>query len=378
MDFNLTEEQAMIRDMVRKFAENEIKPIAAEIDRDQRFPTETVEQMKELGLMGLSIPEEYGGSGGDLVSYAVACEELARVCASHSAILSVHITGIKSILYFGNEDQKKKYIPAMASGEKIGCFALTEPGAGTDAAAQKSRGVRQGDKFILNGSKVFITNGPVGGTYCIYVMTNPEKKLKGITGFIVDRNTPGFSIGRHEDKMGIRGSSTSEIFFEDMEIPVENMIGNEGEGFKYAMQVLDTGRIGMAAQAVGIAQGALEAAISYVKERIQFGKPISANQGIQWMIADMATKVEVARQMTYRAASLYDQGQRVTVPAAMAKLVAARAAMDVTTMSLQLHGGVGYTKEFPVERFMRDAKITEIYEGTNEVMKMVISGNALA
>ncbi|MDY0242523.1 MAG: acyl-CoA dehydrogenase family protein, partial [Rhodospirillaceae bacterium] len=208
--------------------------------------------------------------------------------------------------------------------------------------------------------------------------TAPEKKLKGITGFIVDRNTPGFSIGRHEDKMGIRGSSTSEIFFKDMEIPVENMIGNEGEGFKYAMQVLDTGRVGMAAQAVGIAQGALEAAISYVKERIQFGKPISANQGIQWMIADMATKVEVARQMTYRAASLYDQGQRITVPAAMAKLVAARAAMDVTTMSLQLHGGVGYTKEFPVERFMRDAKITEIYEGTNEVMKMVISGNALA
>jgi butyryl-CoA dehydrogenase len=334
--------------------------------------------MKALGLFGLSIPEEYGGGGGDTVSYAVACEELARVCASHSAILSVHITGIKSILLFGTEEQKKKYIPDMASGKKIACFCLTEPGAGTDAAAQRSRGVRQGDKFILNGSKVFITNGSVGGTYCLYVMTQPEKKLKGITGFIVDRNTPGFGIGQHEDKMGIRGSVTCEIFYQDMEIPAENMIGAEGEGFKYAMKVLDSGRIGMAAQAVGIAQGALDAAVSYVKERQQFGKPIAANQGIQWMIADMATHIEMARLLTYRAAYLNDQGVRISKEAAMAKLVAATTAMDVTVKAVQLHGGIGYTKSYPVERYMRDAKITEIYEGTNEVMKMIISGSVLS
>jgi butyryl-CoA dehydrogenase len=378
MDFTLTQEQLLIRDMVREFAEKEVKPIAAEIDRDQRYPTETVEQMKALGLFGLSIPEEYGGGGGDTVSYAVACEELARVCASHSAILSVHITGIKSILLFGTEEQKKKYIPDMASGKKIACFCLTEPGAGTDAAAQRSRGVRQGDKFILNGSKVFITNGSVGGTYCLYVMTQPEKKLKGITGFIVDRNTPGFGIGQHEDKMGIRGSVTCEIFYQDMEIPAENMIGAEGEGFKYAMKVLDSGRIGMAAQAVGIAQGALDAAVSYVKERQQFGKPIAANQGIQWMIADMATHIEMARLLTYRAAYLNDQGVRISKEAAMAKLVAATTAMDVTVKAVQLHGGIGYTKSYPVERYMRDAKITEIYEGTNEVMKMIISGSVLS
>jgi butyryl-CoA dehydrogenase len=378
MDFNLTEEQTLIRDMVREFAEKEVKPIAAEIDRDQKYPAATVERMKELDLFGLSIPEEYGGSGGDTVSYALACEELARVCASHSAILSVHITGIKSILLFGTEAQKKKYIPDMASGKKVACFCLTEPGAGTDAAAQQSRGVRQGDNFILNGSKVFITNGAVGGTYCLYVMTQPEKKLKGITGFIVDRDTPGFSIGQHEDKMGIRGSVTCEISYKDMVIPVENMIGVEGDGFKYAMKVLDSGRIGMAAQAVGIAQGALDAAVTYIKERQQFGKPIAANQGIQWMIADMALQIEAARLLTYRAASMNDQGLRVSKEAALAKLAAATTAMDVTVKAVQLHGGIGYTKTFPVERFMRDAKITEIYEGTNEVMKMVISGSVLA
>ena len=378
MDFNLTSEQMMIRDMVREFAAKEVAPIAAEIDRDQRFPTETIEKMKGLGLLGISIPEEYGGAGGDTVSYALACEELARVCASTSAILSVHITGIKSILLFGTEEQKKKYIPDLASGNKLACFCLTEPGAGTDAAAQRSRGVRQGDKFILNGSKVFITNGPVGGTYCLFVLTQPEKKLKGITGFIVDRNTPGFSIGAHEDKMGIRGSWTSEIVYQEMEIPVENMIGVEGDGFKYAMKVLDSGRIGMAAQAVGIAQGALDAAAGYIKVREQFGKPIAANQGIQWMIAEMATSIEAARLLTYRAASLNDQGCRITKEAAMAKLVAATTAMEVTTKAVQLFGGIGYTKSYPVERFMRDAKITEIYEGTNEVMKMIISGSVLA
>jgi butyryl-CoA dehydrogenase len=378
MNFDLTQEQMMIRDMVREFAEKEVKPIAAEIDRDQKFPTETVAQMAKLGLLGISIPEEYGGSGGDVVSYALACEELARVCAAHSAILSVHIGAIKPILYFGTEEQKKKYIPDLAAGKKLACLCLTEPGAGTDAAAQRSRGVRQGDKFILNGSKVFITNGPVGGTYCLFVMTQPEKKLKGITGFIVEREMPGFSIGQHEDKMGIRGSLTSEIVYQDMAVPAENMLGVEGEGFKYAMKVLDSGRIGMAAQAVGIAQGALDAAVAYVKVREQFGKPIAANQGIQWMIAEMATHIEAARLLTYRAAYLNDQGCRMSKEAAMAKLVAATTAMDVTTKAVQLHGGIGYTKHFPVERYMRDAKITEIYEGTNEVMKMIISGSVLA
>jgi butyryl-CoA dehydrogenase len=378
MDFTLTAEQALIRDMVREFAEKEIKPIAAEIDRDQRFPAETVEKMKALDLFGISIPEEYGGAGGDTISYALACEELARVCASHSAILSVHITGIKNILLFGTEEQKKKYIPDMASGKKLACFCLTEPGAGTDAAAQRSRGVREGDNFILNGSKVFITNGAVGGTFCVYVMTQPEKKLKGITGFIVDRDTPGFTIGQHEDKMGIRGSVTCEISYQDMAIPAGDMLGTEGDGFKYAMKVLDSGRIGMAAQAVGIAQGALDATVTYIKERQQFGKPIAANQGVQWMIADMEAQIESARLLTYRAAAMNDLGVRISKEAAMAKLVAARTAMDVTTKAVQLHGGIGYMKSSPVERFMRDAKITEIYEGTNEVMKMIISGSVLA
>jgi butyryl-CoA dehydrogenase len=378
MDFTLTAEQALIRDMVREFAEKEIKPIAAEIDRDQRFPAETVEKMKALDLFGISIPEEYGGAGGDTISYALACEELARVCASHSAILSVHITGIKNILLFGTEAQKKKYIPDMASGKKLACFCLTEPGAGTDAAAQRSRGVREGDNFILNGSKVFITNGAVGGTFCVYVMTQPEKKLKGITGFIVDRDTPGFTIGQHEDKMGIRGSVTCEISYQDMAIPAGDMLGTEGDGFKYAMKVLDSGRIGMAAQAVGIAQGALDATVTYIKERQQFGKPIAANQGVQWMIADMEAQIESARLLTYRAAAMNDLGVRISKEAAMAKLVAARTAMDVTTKAVQLHGGIGYMKSSPVERFMRDAKITEIYEGTNEVMKMIISGSVLA
>ena len=377
MLYKLSDDQVQIRDMVRKFAEKEILPIAAKIDRDQTFPTETVKKMAELGMFGLSIPEEYGGSA-DLMSYALACEELGRVCASHSCILSVHVTGMKSILFFGNDEQKKKYLPDLTSGAKIGCFCVTEPSAGSDAGAQKSRGVKKGDHYVLNGSKCFITNGPVGGTFCIYVLTQPEKGAKGLTGFIVPRETKGLSIGRHEDKMGIRGSSTSEVFFEDMEVPIENMIGKEGDGFKYVMQVLDAGRIGMAAQAVGIAQGALEAAVSYAKTRVQFNRPIAANQGIQWMLAEMSAKVEAARALTYRAASLYDQHERISVAAATAKLVAARAAMDVTTTAVQIHGGIGYTKDLPVERYMRDAKITEIYEGTNEVMKMVISGSLLA
>jgi butyryl-CoA dehydrogenase len=378
MIFDLTEEQKLIRNLVREFALKEVQPIAAEIDRNHRFPSETVARMGELDLLGMTIPEKYGGSGGDTMSFAIACEELAKVCASHAAILSVHTSSTKTLALFGTEEQKRKYIPDLASGKKLACFCLTEPSAGTDAAAQKSRGVRDGDNFIINGTKIFITNGSVGGTYMVFVMTKPEKGLKGITGFIVERGIPGFSIGQLEDKMGIRGSVTAELIFRDMVVPAANMLGEEGQGFKIAMTVLDSARIGMAAQAVGIAQGALDAAVAYTKERHQFGKPIAANQGIQWMIADMATRIEAARLLTYKAAYLYDQGVRNTMEAAMAKLAAATAAMDVTVKAVQLHGGIGYTKAYPVERYMRDAKITEIYDGTNEVMKMIISNSVLA
>ena len=378
MDFMLNEEQALIQNMVREFAEQEVKPIAAEIDKSHRFPKETVERMKELSLFGLAIPEEFGGTGVDTLAAAVVYEELARVCASHSILLSVHGMATKPIYYFGTEEQKKKYLPDLCSGKKIGCFCLTEPGAGTDAAAQASRGVRDGDNFIINGSKVFITNGNQLGTYVIFVMTQPDKGLKGITAFIVDGKNPGLKIGQLEEKMGICGSATAEIIFDNMVVPASDMLGAEGEGFRFAMRALDAGRIGVAAQAVGIAQGALEAAIAYIKERKQFGKPIAANQGIQWMVADMATQLEAARLLTYKAAVLNDQKGRFSMNSAMAKLAASDMAMDVTTKAVQLHGGIGYTKSYPVERFMRDAKITQIYEGTNEVMRMVISGTILS
>ncbi len=378
MDFALNEEQELIRNMVREFAENEIKPIAAEIDKNHRFPAETVARMKELSLFGLALPEEFGGTGVDSLAAAIVYEELARVDASHSIILSVHGMATKPIYYFGTEEQKKKYLPDLASGKSIGCFCLTEPGAGTDAGAQSSRGVRDGDKFIINGSKVFITNGSVGGTYVIFVMTQPDKGLKGITAFIVSRDNPGLKIGQLEEKLGICASATAEIIFDNMVVPVSDMIGQEGDGFKIAMRALDAGRIGVAAQAVGIAQGALDAAVTYIKDRKQFGKPIAANQGIQWMVADMANAVEGARLLSYQAAWHNDKPGRWSKYSAMAKLTAARMAVDVTRDAIQLHGGIGYTKNYPVERFLRDAKITEIYEGTNEVMKMVISGAVLA
>ena len=379
MGYQLTEEQALIKNMVREFAENEVKPIAAEIDKNHRFPAETVKRMVELSLLGLSTPEDLGGAGGDVLSYIIAVEELSRVCATHGVILSAHVSlSMFPILKFGTDEQKKKYIPDMATGKKLGAFCLTEPGAGTDAAAQKTVAELKGDKYILNGSKVFITNGAVAETFIVFAMTDKSKGLKGITAFVVEKSFPGFQVGQTEDKLGICASSTTEIIFKDCEVPVANMLGKEGEGFKIAMQTLDGGRIGIAAQALGIAQGALEAAISYAKERVQFGKPISANQGIQWMLADMATKVEAARLLTYNAANLKDAGERFSKEAAMAKLFAAETAMEVTTKSVQIHGGIGYTKSYPVERMMRDAKITEIYEGTSEVQRMVIAGNILA
>lgn len=379
MDFNFTEEESLIQKTVHDFAEAEIKPIAAEIDRTHEFPTATVKRMADLGLFGLSVPEAYGGSGSSYVTYATAVEELSRVDATHGTILSAHISlGIHPILMFGTEEQKKKYVPDMASGKKLGAFCLTEAGAGTDASAQQTVAVLKGDKYILNGAKVFITNGAVAESFIVFAMTDREKGLKGITAFIVEKGFPGLIIGQAEEKLGICGSSTTEIILKECEVPKENMLGGEGAGFRVAMQTLDGGRIGIAAQAVGIGQGALEAAISYAKERKQFGKPISANQGIQWMIAEMGTKVEYSRLLVQRAATMKDEGKRYSKEAAMAKLVAASTAMDVAIKSVQIHGGVGYTKSYPVERFMRDAKITEIYEGTSEVQKMVIASSLLA
>ena len=379
MDFQFTEEQQLIKNMVREFAENEVKPIAAEIDKTHRFPTETVKRMAELGLFGLTIPEELEGAGGDTIAYATAVEELSRVDATHGTILSAHVSlGIHPIMMFGTDDQKKKYVPDLASGRKLGAFCLTEPGAGTDAAAQLTVAEPKGDKYILNGSKVFITNGAVAETFIVFAMTDKSLGLKGITAFIVEKSFPGFIVGQAEDKLGICGSSTTEIIFKDCQVPAANMLGKVGEGFKVAMQTLDGGRVGIASQAVGIAQGALEAAITYAKERKQFGKPIAANQGLQWMMADMAVEVDAARLLTLRAAGKKDAKERYSKEAAMAKLYASETAMKVTTMSVQIHGGIGYTKNYPVERMMRDAKITEIYEGTSQVQRMVIAGNILA
>ena len=356
-----TEDQLLIRNMVREFAENEVKPIAAEIDREHRFPAETVKRMAELGLFGLAVPEEYEGSGGDTLSYILAVEELSRVCASHAITVEVHVSlCAHAILLNGTEEQKKKYLPDLCSGRKLGGFALTEPGAGTDAAAQQTVAELKGDKYIINGSKVFITNSGVGETFVIFAMTDKSKGLKGTSAFIVEKSFPGFEVGQSEDKMGICGSSTTEIILKNCEVPKENLMGEEGKGFKLAMKTLDSGRIFVAAQAVGIAQGALAAAIAYSKDRVQFGKPICTKQGIQWMLADMATRTECAHQLVLHCARLKDAGLPFGKEAAMAKLYAAETAMWVTTKAVQIHGGVGYTRNFPVERMMRDAKTTEI------------------
>ena len=379
MAYHLTEEQSLIKNMVREFAENEVKPIAADIDKHHRFPTETAHRMGELGLFGLGIPDSLGGVGGDSLSYALAVEELSRVCASHGTILSAQLSlSMVPILKFGSEELKHKYIPPMAQGTTYGAFGLTEAGAGTDAASQTTVAERKGDVYLLNGAKVFITNGAVADTFVIFAMTDKSKGLKGISAFVVEKGFPGFAVGQAEDKMGICASSTTELIMKNCEVPVANMLGAEGEGFKIAMQTLDGGRVGIASQAVGIAQGALEAAVSYAKERVQFGRPISANQGIQWMLADMATRVEAARLLAYNAANLKEAGMRFSKEAAMAKLFAAETAMFVTTQAVQILGGIGYTRSYPVERMMRDAKITEIYEGTSQVQKMVIAGNILA
>mgnify|MGYP000165880767 FL=1 len=378
MNFTLTKEQELVRQMVRDFAVNEVKPIAAEIDVTERFPMENVKKMGELGMMGIPFPTEFGGAGGDVLSYILAVEELSKVCATTGVILSAHTSLCASLINEnGTPEQKEKYLRDLCTGNKIGAFGLTEPGAGTDAAGQQTTAVLDGDNYILNGSKIFITNGGLADTFIIFAMTDKSKGTKGISAFIVEKGFQGFSIGKKEDKLGIRASSTTELIFENCIVPKENLIGREGKGFGIAMKTLDGGRIGIAAQALGIAEGALEEAIKYMKERKQFGRPISAFQGLQWMVAEMSTKIEAARFLVYKAAWLKENKQPYSVDAARAKLYAAEVAMDVTTKSVQLFGGYGYTKEYPMERMMRDAKITEIYEGTSEVQKMVISGSLL-
>ena len=378
MNFTLTKEQELVRQMVRDFAVNEVKPIAAEIDVTERFPMENVKKMGELGMMGIPFPTEFGGAGGDVLSYILAVEELSKVCATTGVILSAHTSLCASLINEnGTPEQKEIYLKDLCTGNKIGAFGLTEPGAGTDAAGQQTTAVLDGDNYILNGSKIFITNGGVADTFIIFAMTDKSKGTKGISAFIVEKGFQGFSIGKKEDKLGIRASSTTELIFENCIVPKENLIGREGKGFGIAMKTLDGGRIGIAAQALGIAEGALEEAIKYMKERKQFGRPISAFQGLQWMVAEMSTKIEAARFLVYKAAWLKENKQPYSVDAARAKLYAAEVAMDVTTKSVQLFGGYGYTKEYPMERMMRDAKITEIYEGTSEVQKMVISGSLL-
>lgn len=379
MNFNLTKEQEMVRTTVNLFAETEVAPMAADIDLTGEFPTENVKKMAKYGFMGIPFPKEYGGAGGDNVSYAITVEELSRACASTGVICSAHTSLCATPIYmFGTEEQKQKYLVPLAKGEKIGAFGLTEPNAGTDAAGQKTTAKLDGDEYVLNGTKIFITNGGEADVYVVIAVTDKEKGTHhGTTAFIVEADTPGFSIGKKEDKLGIRASATTELIFEDCRVPKENLLGNIGDGFKIAMMTLDGGRIGIAAQALGIAQSALDEATKYSKERIQFSRPIAKFQAIQWMLADMATEIEAARLLVYKAAYLKDTKQKYGPAAAMAKLFAAETAMRATTKAVQIHGGYGYMKDYPVERLMRDAKITEIYEGTSEVQRMVISSSLL-
>ncbi|GLY08989.1 acyl-CoA dehydrogenase [Pseudobacillus badius] len=374
MNFQLTEEHEMIRKMVRDFAKNEVEPTAAERDEEERFDMELFHKMAELGLTGIPWPEEYGGIGSDYLAYCIAVEELSRVCASTGVTLSAHTSLAGWPVYkFGTEEQKQKYLKPMAQGEKIGAYGLTEPGSGSDAGGMKTTARLEGGEYILNGSKIFITNGGIADIYIVFALTDPASKQRGTTAFIVEKDFPGFSVGKKEKKLGIRSSPTTEIIFEDCRVPKENMLGSEGDGFKIAMMTLDGGRNGIAAQAVGIAQGALDAAVEYAKERKQFGKPIAANQGISFKIADMATAVEASRLLTYQAAWLESNNLPYGKESAMSKLMAGDTAMKVTTEAVQIFGGYGYTKDYPVERYMRDAKITQIYEGTQEIQRLVIS-----
>lgn len=375
MDFNLTDREKLFLQMIRDFTANEVAPIAAEIDEEERFPVETVEKMGKIGIMGIPVPKEYGGQGGSNILYSMAVEELSRACATTGVVVSAHTSlCVAPILENGTQEQKMKYLPKLCSGEWIGAFGLTEPNAGTDAAMQQTVATDAGDKWILNGSKIFITNAGYAHVYIIIAMTDKSQGTRGISAFIVEKGTPGFSIGKKEKKLGIRGSSTCELIFENCAIPKENLLGKVGKGFGVAMKTLDGGRIGIAAQALGIAQGAIDETVRYTKERKQFGRSISAFQNTQFQMADLYTKVEAARLLVRSAAFKKDAGLPYSVDAAMCKLFAAETAMEVTVKAVQFHGGYGYTREYPVERMMRDAKITEIYEGTSEVQRMVIAG----
>mgnify|MGYP002619615601 FL=1 len=387
MDFGLSKKHEMARSLFKEFAENEVKPLAQEVDETEKFPTGTVEKMAKYGFLGIPVPKELGGQGCDILTYAMCVEELSKVCGTTGVIVSAHTSlCVDPILTFGTPEQKEKYVPDLASGKKLGAFGLTEPMAGTDAQGQQTKAVLDGDEWVLNGSKCFITNGKEADVYIVIAVTGKIEKrgrtMKEISAFIVEKGTPGFTFGVKEKKMGIRGSSTYELIFTDCRIPKENLLGKQGKGFNIAMHTLDGGRIGIAAQALGLAEGALETTIAYVKERKQFGRSIAQFQNTQFQLADMATKVKAAQLMVYRAALKKDEYQAgakdsYSVEAAMAKLYAAEVAMEVTTKCVQLHGGYGYIREYDVERMMRDAKITEIYEGTSEVQRMVISGALL-
>lgn len=378
MNFSLTKEQEFVRKMVRDFAETEVEPLAADIDVEHRFPEETVEKMAKYGLLGVPFPTEYGGAGGDHISYAITVEELSKKCASTGVICSAHTSlCCWPIFNYGTEDQKQKYLPDLLSGKKLGAFGLTEPNAGTDASGQQTRAVDDGDSWILDGAKVFITNGGYAEVFVVMAMTDKSKGNHGISAFIVEKGDEGFSIGKTEDKMGICASSTTELIFQNCRIPKDRLLGEIGEGFKVAMSTLDGGRIGIASQALGIAQGALDVTVEYMKARKQFGKSLSKFQALQFVVADLETQIQAARLLVYRAADMKDKHLPYGPAAAMAKLFAAETAMHVTTKCVQLHGGYGYTKDYPVERMMRDAKITEIYEGTSEVQRMVIAASVL-
>ncbi len=378
MDFTLSKEHAMAQQLFRDFAHREVEPLAQEVDEFHRFPRETVDKMARCGMLGIPFAKEYGGQGCDTLAYVLAVEEMAKVCGTTSVILSAHTSlGAGAIDRFGTADQKKKYLTPLATGEKLGAFALTEPEAGTDAAGQQTKAVLDGDEWVINGSKIFITNAGEADIYVVFAMTDKAQGTRGISAFIVEKGTPGFEFGLPEKKMGIRGSSTRELIFIDCRIPRENLLGREGKGFGVAMGTLDGGRIGIAAQALGLAEGALDKAVAYVKERKQFGRPIAKFQNTQFQLADMKCEIEATRWMVYHAAATKDAGQPYTVEAALAKLKAANVASDVTRRAVQLLGGYGYIQEYDVERMMRDAKITEIYEGTSEVQRMVISGALL-
>jgi alkylation response protein AidB-like acyl-CoA dehydrogenase len=378
MAYELTEEQRMIQAMVRDFAREVVLPSAAERDRTKEFPREIVGQMGELGLMGMNVPPDYNGAGADSVSYSAALQEIAYACASTAVIMSVHNSVACGPIYlYGSESQKEDFLKPLAAGERIGSFAITEPGAGSDPAGQRSRAVRDGDSYVINGNKMFITSGKNSDLTVVTAYTDRDKRHRGISAFIVEKGTPGFSVGKEEDKMGLRASDTVELVFEDCRVSAQNLLGEEGDGFMIAMASLDGGRIGIASQSVGLAQACLDAAVHYAKERVQFNKPISQFQGIRWMIADMATQLEAARLLTYNAAAMRDRGENFTGAASMAKVFASEMANKIAYQALQIHGGYGYIKEYPVERYYRDARVLTIYEGTSEIQRRVIANHVI-